>query len=115
MTANQFRRIALGHEGVIESAHMNHPDFRFNNKIFATLTEDETRGMVAVTPEQQEQLLADHPKMFTPAAGAWGRQGCTMVVLREADAEVVGEAMTMAWQKVKNAPLKAAKKAKKRR
>jgi hypothetical protein len=33
-----------------------------------------------------------------PAAGAWGRGGATMVQFAAADQEVVGEAMTLAWQ-----------------
>ena len=37
MTATRFRRMALGMEGAIESAHMCHPDFRVNGRIFATL------------------------------------------------------------------------------
>ena len=41
VTAKDFRRIALGMEGAIESSHMDHPDFRVNNRIFATLTHDE--------------------------------------------------------------------------
>ena len=98
MTANEFRRIALGHEGVVEGAHMRHPDFRLKGKIFATLNEDQTRGMVALTPAQQAEVLREHPQMFAPASGAWGRQGCTMVELTAADAEVVGEAMTLAWR-----------------
>jgi hypothetical protein len=36
--------------------------------------------------------------MFYPAAGAWGRQGCTMVTFANANEDVVGEAMTLAWQ-----------------
>jgi hypothetical protein len=33
-----------------------------------------------------------------PAAGAWGRGGSTMIVLAKADQEIVGEALTLAWQ-----------------
>ncbi|RPH59540.1 MAG: MmcQ/YjbR family DNA-binding protein, partial [Acidobacteria bacterium] len=35
MTADDFRRIALGLEGAIEAVHMGHPDFRINGRIFA--------------------------------------------------------------------------------
>ena len=36
MTADDFRDIALGMQGAIERAHMNHPDFRANGRIFAS-------------------------------------------------------------------------------
>ena len=98
MTATDFRRIALGMEGAVEGAHMSHPDFRVNGKIFATIHADNRQGMVKLTPEQQERFIREQPAMFHPAAGAWGRQGCTMVTFAVAKDEVVGEAMTLAWQ-----------------
>jgi hypothetical protein len=100
MTANDFRRIALGFTGAIEGAHMGHPDFRAGGRIFATLHTGDKTGMVKLTPEQQQEFVSAHPEMFEPEVGAWGRQGCTRVHLREADLEVLGEAMTLAWQSV---------------
>ena len=98
MTARDFRRIALGMQGVIESAHMNHPDFRANGRIFATLSEDAKWGMVKLTPEQQAEFMRAEPDVFVPASGAWGRGGSTMVRLAPADGDTVGEAMTLAWR-----------------
>jgi hypothetical protein len=112
MTATDFRRIVLGFDGAYEHAHMGHPDFRAaNGKIFATLIDDERRGMASLTPEQQAEFLARAPRMFVPAAGAWGRSGSTMIVLEEADQETVGEAVTLAWQRISAGPA-AKKKAK---
>jgi hypothetical protein len=111
MTPTQFRRIVLGLPDVVEASHMSHPDFRAaNGRIFATLNENETRGMASLTPEQQADFLARAPKTFIPAAGAWGRGGSTMIELKSADAEIVGEAVTMAWQRISTMP--AAKKRK---
>jgi hypothetical protein len=112
MTANTFRRIALGMDGAVEGAHMGHPDFRANGRIFATLQPGNTRGMVKLTREQQQQFIADHPSMFSPEAGAWGRQGCTRVQLEAADEETVGEAMTLAWRNAQamKPPRKAARR-----
>src|SRR6185436_3661617 len=105
MTAAQFRRIVLGLAGVFEASHMSHPDFRAaNGRIFATLSEDETRGMVSLTPDQQAAFMSRAPAMFVPAAGAWGRGGSTMIDLKSADAEIVGEAVTLAWQRISAMP-----------
>jgi predicted DNA-binding protein (MmcQ/YjbR family) len=119
MTARDFRRIALGLEGATEGSHMSHPDFRVNGKIFATIHTDNAQGMIKLTPEQQERFIREQPAMFHPAAGAWGRQGCTMVTFAAAKDEVVGEAMTLAWQNLartaKNeSSIRRAKAAKKR-
>ena len=46
MTVDDFRKLALDLPEAIESAHMNHPDFRVRNKIFATIWPDESWGMV---------------------------------------------------------------------
>ena len=100
MRAKDFRRIALGMQGAIENAHMGHPDFRANGKIFATLHGDDQFGMVKLTPAQQQTFVSEHPATFAPEAGAWGRQGCTRVRLQTADEESVGEAMTLAWRNV---------------
>lgn len=98
MTENGFRKIALATNGSIESAHMGHPDFRANGKIFATLHGDKKSGMVKLTPEQQQDFIREHPAMFVPENGAWGRSGCTRVLLNKADEDTVGEAMTLAWR-----------------
>jgi hypothetical protein len=111
MTPNDFRRIALGMQGASEGAHMAHPDFRANGRIFATLSKDAKWGMVALTPEQQRDFMRADPETFVPAAGAWGRGGSTMVNLTSAERDTVGEAMTLAWQEtVKKAAKKTAKK-----
>ena len=102
MKASDFRRIALGMTDAVEGAHMGHPDFRVHGRIFATLTEDGMRGMVKLTPERQQEFIDANPRMFVPASGAWGRQGCTMVELPFADETVIGEAMTLAWQETAN-------------
>jgi hypothetical protein len=98
MTAGQFRRLALALPEVEERSHMGHPDFRVGGKIFATLSyPDKYTGMVKLTPEHQRIYVQAHPNVFAPAQGAWGLGGSTMVHLKDADPEVVGEAMRAAW------------------
>jgi hypothetical protein len=109
---DDFRRIALALEGVVERAHMGHPDFRLNGRIFATLHADNRFGMVQLTPEQQEQFIERYPETFAPEAGAWGRGGSTRVYLASVHDELLGEALTLAWQ---NAASKGEAKTSKRR
>jgi hypothetical protein len=109
--AHDFRRIALAMEGAVEGSHMAHPDFRVNGRIFATIYPDNKRGMVQLTPAQQQAFIRANPGVFEPASGAWGRGGSTTVRLDGVDTETLGEAMTLAWQ---NTIKKAAPKKKKR-
>jgi len=112
MTSDEFRRLAVSMNGAVEGAHMNHPDFRANGKIFATLYPDGERGMVKLTPEQQQDFISADGAAFEPASGAWGRQGCTTVRLAVADEDKLGEAMTLAWKNTLKSPVSTAVKTK---
>jgi hypothetical protein len=103
VTAQEFRRIALTLEGAWEGAHMGHPDFRIDKRIFASLHPGNECGMVKLTPDQQAAFIEDHPQVFSPEAGAWGRSGCTRVVLASIDEDTLGEALTLAWRNTKRA------------
>ena len=101
MTADNFRRLALEVPGAIESAHMGHPDFRIEGRIFATLGyPDESHGMVKLTPEQQRAFLEQAPGIFAPCNGDWGRQGATSVYLPSARAALVRTALESARRNV---------------
>ena len=98
MTAS-FRQLALARPEAQEKTHFGKADFRVNNKIFASLPDAET-GVVKLTPEQQEMLMAAEPLVFTPAAGAWGQQGWTRINLKRADAATLKSVLTKAWRNV---------------
>lgn len=108
MTPEQFRKLALSVLGAEESSHHRHPDYRLGGKVFATLGfPDETRAMVKLTPAQQAEFIHDYPQVFTPASGAWGRQGCTSVLLRKATKAVMQQAIEAARQNAQWAALAA--------
>ena len=101
VTAHRFRAIALKLEGAVEGAHMGHPDFRVDQRIFASLDSDNEFGMVKLTPDQQAAFVEDHPAAFIPENGAWGRSGCTRVILKAITEDILGEALTLAWRNTK--------------
>jgi hypothetical protein len=97
-SADDFRRLALSFAGAEERAHMGHPDFRVGGKIFATLhAPGKGTGAVMLLPEQQELAMAAEPEAFTPAAGAWGRSGSTMVTLGAVSDEWLERTIEWAW------------------
>jgi hypothetical protein len=99
MTTDAFRRAALALPGSIESEHMHHPDFRVANKIFAALgSPNPGWGMVKLPLDEQHKLVEAMPEAFKPAAGAWGRQGSTLVRLTKAKPQVLTYALEMAWR-----------------
>ncbi|HKR24176.1 MAG TPA: MmcQ/YjbR family DNA-binding protein [Allosphingosinicella sp.] len=98
--ADDFRRIALSFPGAEEKAHMGHPDFRVGGKIFATLHgPGKGTGAVMLLPEQQELAMEAEPGAFSPASGAWGRGGSTVVTLDAVSDDWLERALEWAWAK----------------
>ena len=100
MTPAEFRRLALGFPEAVEGSHMGHSDFRVGGKIFATLGYPDDRcAVVMLTPQDQDLLVRDYPKAFSPVAGKWGASGSTTVTLRSATKRPVTLALDAAWRK----------------
>ena len=98
-TPSDFRRLALSLPETEQRQHMNHPDFRVGGKIFATLAYPNKQfAMVKLTPIQQQDFVQSHPAVFNPCNGAWGRKGCTNVLLAKASKRVLEEAILAAWR-----------------
>jgi len=99
VSAKEFRRIALSFPGSEERSHMDHPDFRVRNKIFATLGyPDDGWGMVKLSSREQMQFVEAEPQIFVPVQGAWGRQGATTVRLNAVGQTNLRRALTAAWR-----------------
>ena len=97
MNEEEFRAAALRVPGAIEAAHMDHPDFRVNEKIFASLGyPDDGWGMVKLTPTQQRSFMKEAPGTFAPCAGAWGKAGATSVHLTSARKRILTKALIAA-------------------
>ena len=97
MTADEFRRLALKVSGAVESSHVNHPDFRIEGRVFATLGyPDDRHGMVKLTPVLQRAFMKRAPSVFGPAAGAWGKKGSTTILLAAARVGIVRDALDAA-------------------
>ncbi len=98
---DRFRRLALTLPGAVEGAHMGHPDFRVNGRIFATLAyESRGQGTLMLTPEQQQAFIQELPGLFEPVPGGWGRAGATLLRLSPADDATLYGALSTAHQNI---------------
>jgi len=103
MSADEFRATALKMPGAVEAAHMNHPDFRVNGTIFASLGyPDESWGMVKLTADQQRSFMKKSPGAFKPCSGSWGASGATNVHLASTGKRVLSEALKEASKNIIN-------------
>ena len=103
MTPAGFRRLALSFPEAVEGAHMGHADFRVGGRIFATLGYPSARfAVVMLSPQDQDLIVRDHPRLFAPVAGKWGASGCTTIALGELRASAtpaVLAALEAAWRR----------------
>ena len=95
-TAAQARRIFLEQPQAEESAHMGHPDFRVNGKIFATLTPDGKTAMVRPSIADQTAALQVSPEALT--LKYWGKMPYLEVELRRADLGLLRALARAAWR-----------------
>jgi hypothetical protein len=59
-------------DGATESSHMNHPDFRVNGRIFASLSPDDTLVNMKITPANLDLLMRQDPDTFKDVwGGRW--------------------------------------------
>lgn len=97
----RFRRIAMSLPEVTEQDHWGRPSFRVNKKIFATLWPDNGKGMIKLTPDQQDVHVEKTPATFEPVPGGWGLGGATFIRLRgkgAAGSPLLKASLTIAWK-----------------
>jgi hypothetical protein len=99
MTAADFRRIALGLDGVQEYSHAGLPAFRVGGRKFASLaSQAEGYGNLMLTLEEQAAFVEEAPQIFLPIPGGWGRMGHTHIRLSAASEEILTGALRTAWK-----------------
>ena len=98
MTANDFRKLALALPETEERAAHGPPRLprRRKNLRHARLSRQDL-GMVKLSPEDQHYFTKDHPEIFVPVKGAWGRRGATFIHLKLVKKEILRKALQAAW------------------
>ena len=96
VTDAQMRAIALELPETRERSHFGHPDFRVNNRIFATLWPGQHRSVLRLPLEDQAVAILENPETFSVPTGA-GRGGWTNVDLSEVDQDQFRELVWKAW------------------
>lgn len=97
VTEDDARSFALALPETAESGHMGHADFRVGGRIFAGFPRPGVMSL-RLDPAEQAAVLATAPQTFSPAAGAWGRQGWTLVELSAADPGELRELVIESWR-----------------
>jgi hypothetical protein len=92
-TPADVRAIALALPESFELAHMDHPDFRVRNKIFATLTPDGSAANLRTTKARLAELVATDPEAYR---AIWGGKWLG-VQLAHADRAALRKLIEESW------------------
>jgi predicted DNA-binding protein (MmcQ/YjbR family) len=96
ITAQRVRELVASLADAQEGAHHGHPDFRVNNKIFATLSEAEDRAALRLTAVEARALAEGAPTVFRLVSdrepASW-----VSVLLANADEAQFGDLLEEAW------------------
>ena len=99
MTPKKFRQLALSLPNTSECGTTSHPDYRVSGTTFASLCPGGDWAVLKLTREHQAELLDEAPGVYEVCNGAWGKNGATLVMLRDAEEGRVLGALICAWRK----------------
>ena len=98
MRPAQLRKAALALPGAEEKETWGEATFRVRDKIFAMMSADGQGASVKATLEQQAELVASSPEVFSVATYV-GRYGWVAIDVAAADAGEVAELLEDAWRR----------------
>ena len=108
ITLDSARQIALSLPEVEEKSHFEKPDFRIRKKILAVLHVDKHVMVIKLSLVEQSVFCAFDATVIYPVPGGWGRQGWTMINLKQVKKAMLVDALTTTWKTV--APVTLVKK-----
>jgi predicted DNA-binding protein (MmcQ/YjbR family) len=99
-----FRKIALSFPEAKEEPHFEKISFRVKKKIFATYNIKENRACIKLSAIDQEVFSSTNKQIIFPVNNNWGKQGWTLILMKEVHKDVFKDALTTAYCEV--APVK---------
>ena len=102
-----FRKIALSLPEASEEPHFEKTSFRIKKKIFATYNAKENRACIKLSAIDQNVFSTTNKSIIYPVDNKWGKQGWTLIDLKNVHESVFIDALTTAYCNV--APEKLAK------
>jgi uncharacterized protein YdhG (YjbR/CyaY superfamily) len=92
-----FRKLVMTFDGVIEKPHFENQAFCVNNKIFATLDEKKRVAVLHLSAIDQSVFCTIDKTIIYPVKGAWGKKGWTAFELEKVRLSVLKDALQKAY------------------
>ena len=106
VTLETLRKLALSFPETKEEPHFEKTSFRVKKKIFATYDEVNKRVCVKLSEIDQDVFSVAGGNSIFPVDNKWGKQGWTIIEMKEVHKDLFVDALTTAYCKV--APVKLA-------
>jgi hypothetical protein len=97
ISTDSFRQIALDFPEAVELPHFEKASFRVRKRIFATLTEENRKISLKLSPVDQNVFCSHNATMIYPVPNKWGLQGWTFIELDQVPEDVLRDALTTAY------------------
>jgi hypothetical protein len=91
------RKLALAFEEAEELPHFEKTSFRIKKKIFATLNVKENRACLKLSETDQSVFCAFDKEVMYPVPNKWGKQGWTLVNLKNIRKDMFSDAINCAY------------------
>ncbi len=100
VTIDTLRKIALSFPETTEETHFEKTSFRVKKKIFATYDQKNSRTCIKLSEIDQDVFSSSDKKTIYPIANKWGKQGWTIIEMRNVKKELFADALTTAYCEV---------------
>jgi len=105
VNSNSAKKLALEFDGAEEAPHFERISFKVNKKIFATLDTKSCQMVFKFTEIEQSVFSAYDNTVIYPIPNKWGKQGWTIVELKNVKKEVLKDAIRTSYCNVAPKPL----------
>jgi predicted DNA-binding protein (MmcQ/YjbR family) len=95
-----FRQLALSFPGTTEQPHFEKISFRTKKKIFATLSIENNRACIKLSPIEQFVFCAIDKSIIYPVPNKWGQQGWTLIDLKKVRKNILKDALTVSYNEI---------------
>jgi predicted DNA-binding protein (MmcQ/YjbR family) len=100
VSIDTFRKLALSFPEATEEPHFEKTSFRVKKKIFATYDDTKKRACVKLSEIDQDVFSSANKTIIFPVANKWGKQGWTLIELKEVHKALFVDALTTAYCEV---------------
>lgn len=104
ISVDYFREVALSFPEATEEPHVEKISFRVRKKIFATYDAGNNQASLKLS-EMDQNIFATADKAIYPVPNKWGKQGWTLVELKNVKKKLFQQALMTAYCAVAPAKL----------